>query len=144
MGTGTNRGIAKQYGVNHQAVQRHREHIPELLVKSATNLDAFGIDSILMKIENNEKETLDIIEALKTDEERDYELLLKAIAQQRGNIELVAKVMQLIDKAPQVHVHISEQAYQAIVDALEDQPEAQFAVVDALAPLAELESGEGP
>jgi hypothetical protein len=138
-GKKSNRVIARQYDLHHDAVRRHREHIPKLLLEAAKHTEAFEIDSILMRIEDLERETLNQLEELKDEEDPDRKTILLAIREQRSNIELVAKAWQLIDKASQVHVHISDQAYAAIVGALEYYPEAQFAVVDALAPLAELE-----
>ena len=66
-------------------------------------------------------------------------MILRTIAQQRENIRLIVQVHEMLDKAPTINVHISDQAYAALVGALDLYPEAQIAVVDALAPLAELE-----
>jgi hypothetical protein len=50
-----NRVIARQYDLHHDAVRRHREHIPELLVEGAKHTSAFEVDAILMRIEDLER-----------------------------------------------------------------------------------------
>jgi MinD-like ATPase involved in chromosome partitioning or flagellar assembly len=137
-----NRRVAAQYGLSEQAIRRHREHIPELLVKASANTEEFEADAILMRIERLERETLEQLEALKEDDDPDRRTILLAIREQRSNIELVAKVRQLIDQAPKVAVALVEHPdYQkleeVLVRALEPYPAARYAVADAM---KELES----
>jgi len=134
------RDIGRQYGLDKSALQRHKAHIPHLLLQASRHTESFEADSILLRIEDLERRTLKRLEILEEEDDADHRTILQAIREQRANIELIARVRQIIDSAPKiVTVHISDEAYRAIAGALEQFPEAQFAVVDALAPLAELE-----
>ena len=64
----SNRVIARQYGVGHDSVQRHKAHIPELLLKAQENMDAYDAASILAKIRDLEEETLEQLQGAKDDE----------------------------------------------------------------------------
>jgi transposase len=55
----SNRAIASHYGLGREAVRRHKEHIPKLLLKARENLDAYNAASILSKIETLQHETLE-------------------------------------------------------------------------------------
>jgi hypothetical protein len=133
----SNRRIAPQYGLSEKAIRRHREHIPDLLLKASANTEEFEADAILMRIERLERETLEQLEALKEDDDPDRRTILLAKREQRSNIELLAKVRQLIDQAPKVAVALVEHPdYQKLEDALahalEPYPAARFAVADAI------------
>jgi len=76
------------------------------------------------------------------DGDGDRKLILAAIREQRSNLELVAKVKQIIDKAPQVNntvVMIDERVTDAIIAALAPYPEARLAVSNALEPFERME-----
>jgi hypothetical protein len=136
-GQKSNRAIARQYDLHHDAVRRHKDHIPELLVQASQDRQGYEADAILSRIEDLERETLEQLEAAKTDEDLDRRVILQAIREQRGNIELVAKVKQLIDQAPKVEVLIAPQVQQVIIDSLHPFPEARLAVATALGALEE-------
>ena len=132
------RDIAGRYGLEKSTVQRHKVHIPGLLVKAREDWQGYEADAILERIERLERETLEQLEAAKTGDEVDRRIVLQAIREQRGNIELVAKVKQLIDQAPKTEVVlISPRVQQVIVQALAPYPEARKAVADSLAALEE-------
>jgi hypothetical protein len=132
----SNRTIARQYSLHHDAVRRHRQHIPQLLLEASRETDLFEVDSILMQIENLQRETLEQLEALKDADEDgfvDRRAVLLTIREQRANIELVARVRQLIDTAPQVNmVLIAPEVRNTLIEALEPHPEARDSVVSAL------------
>src|SRR5215208_3108259 len=132
------RTVADQYGLKPSAVQRHRDHIPELLLKAKDRLDTYSAEAILTRIEDLEKETLEQLEGSKgdvEDGEGNRSVVLQAIREQRSNIELVAKIKQLIDQAPQVNIEMHPE-FIAIQNnlalALAQYPEARRAVIEAL------------
>jgi hypothetical protein len=129
----SNRVIARQYRVGHDSVQRHKAHIPELLLKARENMDAYDASSILAKIRDLEEETLEQLQGAKDDEDRRY--TLAAIREQRGNLELVARVAKLISDAPVVNVLQNPQWVEVrivVLQALEAHPAARDDVVRAL------------
>jgi len=130
------RHVAEQFGLSASAVQRHKSHIPELLVQAREHADTYEAGAIFDRIERLERETLEQLEAEKASDEVDRRIVLQAIREQRGNIELVAKVMQLIDQAPKMElILISPQVQQVIIRALAPYPQARLAVANALAAL---------
>jgi hypothetical protein len=132
----SNRRIAPQYGLDEKAIRRHREHIPELLLKAKEDLDSYEASSILQRIEDLEKETLDQLQALKDEDDPDRRTILLAIREQRANIELVAKIRQLIDQAPQVNVLVNHPEWvelrTTLLYALNAYPEARGSILRVL------------
>ncbi len=127
------RNISKRFDVSSSAVQRHKKHIPELLLKAQENMDAYDASSILAKIRDLEEETLEQLQGAKDDEDRRY--TLAAIREQRGNLELVARVAKLISDAPVVNVLSNPQWLEVrsvVIQALEAHPAARDDVVRAL------------
>jgi hypothetical protein len=128
----SNRAVASQFELDRESIRRHKAHIPELLFKARDDFEAYEMDTILRKIEDLERETLTQLQGAK-EEEEDRRVVLAAIREQRQNIELLAKVSQLIDQAPKVNVVlISPQVQQVIIQALAPYPEARLAVASAL------------
>jgi hypothetical protein len=130
----SNRAIASQFGIDRNAIQRHREHIPELLIQAANHEEVYRVEELLSRVEELQRRTLDILECA---EDEDHDRALRAIREARSNLELVAKIRQLIDQAPQVNIALFEHPdYQrledAIVRALEPYAAARWAVADAL------------
>ena len=105
----SNRAVARQFALHHDAVRRHRKHIPQLLVKAAEDFQSYEAASILARVEHLEHETLEVLEALKDEEDPDQRAILLAIREQRANIELIAKIRQLIDQAPQVNILLTQE-----------------------------------
>ena len=138
----SNRGVARQFGLHHDAVRRHRKHIPELLVRAAEDFRSYEAASILARVEHLEHETLEVLETLKNEENPDHRAILLAIREQRANIELIAKVRQLIDQAPQVNILLTQEwvsIENAMFTALKDYPQAAVSVGAAM---RELSKGE--
>ena len=135
----SNRAISDQYGLSRDAVRRHKQHIPQLLLNARDLSEEYEAETILQKIEDLQRETLEQLKAAKeeADNDGDRGVVLAAIREQRSNLELVAKVSQLIDERPQVNVLIAPQVQAAIVAALQPYPEARLAVVEALDELEE-------
>ena len=130
----SNRATARHFGLHHDAVRRHREHIPELLLQARDSLELYNIETILGKIEELERETLEQLEGAKGKE--DGRLVLSAIREQRQNLELVARVLQIINTAPQLTVLVNHPQWVTlrtnIMAALQPHPEARVAVAGAI------------
>ncbi len=128
------RAVASHYGLSRESVRRHKEHIPQLLLQARDDMQGYEADAILLRVERLENETLELLEDAKAGDVVDRRLVLQAIREQRGNIELIAKIKQLIDLAPKTElVLISPQVQALIVGALLPYPEARQAVADSLA-----------
>jgi hypothetical protein len=136
------RALARQYSVSRDALRRHScEHLPRLLVEACEELEAYEASSILARIERLERETLEQLEAAK--DEGDRRVVLSAIREQRGNIELVARIRQLIDERPVTNIVLSPEWVRirgAMMEALEPYQEARIAVAGRL---LELEGTNG-
>lgn len=129
--TGGNRRIATQYGLSEAAVRRHRqEHIPELLVKAKDAVESAEADDLLGEVRELQTRTLSILD--EAEGVRELRTALGAIREARANLELLAKLRQLIDTTPTVNILIAPQAQQVIVRALTPYPDARLAVADAL------------
>jgi len=133
------RATAGQFGVPRETLRRHRDHIPELLHEASRDTKIFEAASILGRIEDLERRTLERLEILEAEAQPDHRTILAAIREQRENVRLVAQVNQLIDQATQVNVQVSDEVINVIAGALTPYPEAKLAVSAALEPLAEIE-----
>ena len=142
----SNRAVARQFGLHHDAIRRHRKHIPQLLVRAAEDFKSYEAASILARVEHLEHETLKILETLKDEENPDHRTILLAIREQRANIELIAKVRQLIDQAPQVNILVTQEWVRienAMFAALKDYPQAAASVGSAMRELSSKGEGNG-
>jgi hypothetical protein len=123
--------------VDRNAVQRHREHIPDLLVQAARAAEVAGADVILDKLDELEEETKVAMRATK--ESGEWRTFLAAIGESRENVKLKAQVSGKLKEIQinntQVNVLIAPQVHQAIVAALEPYPNAKLAVAQALGEL---------
>lgn len=127
------RNIAAQYGVSYQSVQRHKDHIPKLLLQAKTNMDIYEAESILGRIEDLERETLAQLEAGKEDDDRRF--VLNAIREQRHNLELASRVAQIIKEAPQINLIQAPEWVElraVIINALAPYDDASRAVLGAI------------
>ena len=128
------RAVARQYGVSKDALQRHSaEHLPELLVKAKDAVEGAEADDLLDEVRALHARTLAILEA--AEETNELRTALGAIREARANLELVAKVRQLIDQSPRINLYLSTEWMELraiIVAALEPHQEARDAVVRAL------------
>jgi hypothetical protein len=98
----------------------------------------------LAGIERLERETLEQLEAAK--DEGDRRVVLSAIREQRGNIELVARIRQLIDERPVTNIVLSPEWVRirgAMIEALEPYQEARIAVAGRLLELEGSSDGSG-
>jgi hypothetical protein len=135
-GKRSNRSIAKQYGVGHSAVQRHREHIPKLLLQASQAEEIAQADTLLQRVEELFTEARGVLEAAKGDE--DYPIVLAGIDRAHKQLELLAKLQgQLAQEgSPITNILVHPEFIEArtlIIEALRPFPEAKGAVVKALA-----------
>ena len=132
---GSNRSIAKHFGVNHNAVQRHRQYIPELLVKASRALEVADADALLAKVEELYGEAIAVLETGKG--EGDYRLVLSAIDRAGKQLETLAELRGELNRQPTVNIAlIDHPGYQRLEDAifraLENHHEARYAVAEAV------------
>jgi hypothetical protein len=137
----SNRAIACQFGVGRMAVQRHREHVPELLVKASQAMEIAEADDLLARVEELYEEARRVLEAAKGTE--DHRVVLAAIDRAGRQLELLAKLRDELNERPVVNVLVSPQwvaIRTAMMDALEPYTAARVAVAEKL---LELEDGNG-
>jgi len=134
----SNRSIAKQYEVDHNAVQRHREHIPRLLVKAAEAEEIAQAEDLVHEIKTMVTRVRAFID--KTEAADDGPEFRAHAAEWRKQVELLAKIAGELQQEGTTnnYVFISPVVTDTIVAALAPYPEAGYAVSDAL---KELEAG---
>ena len=124
------RKIAERFSVSAAALSRHKSgHLPEKLAKAQEAQEAAEADDLLRQIRVLQQTTLRILrDAEAAGKQR---TALKAIAQARRNLEMLAELQGELARQPDVHVQID--AMQALIlNALEDRPEAKADVARAL------------
>ncbi len=135
------RTIAHQWGVSIDALKRHkRDHLPQTLVNAHRAAQAAHGNDLLDQIEALQQKTLAVLNKAET--RGDHTLALKAIAEARRNLELLAELTHELNRNPQVNILLSPdwvRLRSLILDALLPYPEARQRVATAL-----LEAGSEP
>ena len=129
----SNRAITRQYGLHHDAVRRHREHIPQLLVKAHEAEQAAEADKLLMDVRRLQAKTLIMLQ--EAERAGDLRTALSAVREARNNIALLAEMRGELDRRPVINIVTLPEYIEVrtlIVRALEPYPEARMAVVRAL------------
>ena len=137
----SNRSTAKQYGVDHNAIQRHKQHIPELLLRASRALEVADADALLAGVENLYAEALAVLETGK--DSADLRLVLAAIDRAGKQLETLAELRGELNRQPTVNIVLTAEWARiraAMMDALEPYVEASVAVSRKL---LELEGGNG-
>jgi transposase-like protein len=128
------RSVAKRFGLSESAVYRHKtEHLPAHLLKAREVEEAARADDLLEQVRHLQTRALDILD--RAEETGDLRTALAAIAQARGNLELLGKLAGELDERPVVNLHVSPEWLElraVIVGALEPHPAAHRAVLRAL------------
>jgi hypothetical protein len=135
----SNRAITRLFGVSKDAIRRHREHIPQLLVKALEAEEASQADDLLRQVNALQGKTIQLLKD--AEGSGDIRTALVAIREARGNVELLARLRQIIDERPQINLVLSSEWVElrtVIAQALEPYDEAKAAVVRAL---SEAENG---
>jgi hypothetical protein len=127
----TFRTIAKRYGTSTTALHRHKQdHLPPSLLKAQEIEEVASADNLLDETRALQRKTYGILD--KAEEAEDLKTALAAIREARGNMELGAKLAQLIDDRPQVNVVFDQRVQQVILEALEPYDAVKYAVARAL------------
>jgi hypothetical protein len=142
----SNRAVTRQFGLSKDAVRRHREHIPQLLLQASRSMEIANADALLDKVEDLRLKAMDVLE--EAEAAHDHQTMLAAIDRASNQLKLLA---QMLGKLHEIQVNQNTQVNvialrehpeykrleDVIVRALEPYPAARYAVADAL---GELES----
>jgi hypothetical protein len=141
----SNRAITRQFDLSKDAIRRHRQHIPDLLVKASQAMEVAQADDLLDQVRDLQRRALTILDKAEAADE--LRTALAAIAQARGNLELLGKLCGEIQQEGTATLNIGITAHpdyrrlsDAVAEALEAYPEAGYAVAAAL---EEIEGGRG-
>jgi transposase len=126
-----NRRVAAHYGLSEQAVRRHkRDHLPDRLLLAREAGETASADNLLSQLRDLHARTLAVLG--ETEAARDHQTALRAISEARRNLELLARLTELLGPETVVNVQIDARVQSVILDALAPFPEARLAVADAL------------
>jgi hypothetical protein len=132
----TLRDIARQYRVGKDVVARHKEaHLPGHLVKAHEVAEIADADTLLSRLRDLNRETSAILKEARTKGSKDNDLALKAIARVEKQIELEARLLDILNDRPIVNILVSQEWLQlrtVLVSALEPYPDAHEDVLKAL------------
>jgi len=135
---GSNRSIAKQFGLDHNAIQRHRAHIPELLLEASRAQEIADADLLLDDIANIRDKTFKVLD--KAEAFEDWATTLKAIREARENVRILGGLHgRLGARELETRPLISPVAMQVIIQVLAPHPDLATRLAEALEPLEELE-----
>jgi hypothetical protein len=133
----SNRAITRQFDLSKDAVRRHRHHIPELLVKASQALEVAQADDLLDQVRELQRRAMNILD--KAEDADDLRTALVAIAQARGNLELLGKLAGELQQEGGTTLNIAlvehpdyQRLSDAIYGALEPYDEPRWAVARAL------------
>jgi hypothetical protein len=129
----SNRATSRQYGLSKDAVRRHKQHIPELLLKASQAMEIAEADSLLDQMRDLQQRALSILD--KAEEAEDLRTALGAISQARSNLELLAKLQGELAQEGTINLHLNPQylaVRTAIVRAVEPYPEVRGALSQAM------------
>jgi hypothetical protein len=134
------RDIAGRYGLEKSTVQRHKDHIPQLLVKASEAQQVADADALLDQVKDLQGRTLDILS--RAEDQAEDERALKAVREVRSNIELLARLAGELKEGTTINLTMHPEWIEirtVLVQVLDSYPAAKQAVADAL---GELEEGE--
>ena len=99
-----NRRIAAQCAVTEQALRRHKaDHVPARLARAAEAKEVASAGSLLEQMRALQEKTLAILEAA-----TDQRTALAAVAQVRGNVQLLAELTGMLATQPTVQIAVVE------------------------------------
>ena len=128
------RTIADRWSVSKTALIRHRdEHLPDRLLRARDAEEVATADNLLSDLRDLQQATLRILRANEQIHE-DHGVALRAIGEARRNLELLARLTEMLgpDTEVTVNVAIDARVQTVILSALEDYPAARIAVAAAL------------
>lgn len=128
------RHIAARFDTSTGALQRHREHLPNQLVKASEAQEVAQADNLLAQVKSLQTRALSILD--RADAAGDLRTALSAIREARGNLELLAKLLgELQPESTTVNVYSTPEWLSlraVVITALRPYPEAARAVSKAL------------
>ncbi len=132
-----NRAIARQFGVDKDAVWRHHgRHLPQTLVKAHAASEIARADGLLARMEQLYARAEQVyIEATQQTGYRAWTTQLQSIREARETVEILAKLTGELREQAQINVFVTSEWHvvvQQIRDALAPWPEARDAVAAAL------------
>jgi len=126
------RAIAGQFGISKETLRRHREHLPDLLVRASRDTKLFERTNLIDRLEEITTETRAILRETREGDEPDNHLALKAIARLEKQLELEAEILDVLKRKPVVNVLIAQPLEQALILALQDFPEVHQVVANTI------------
>ena len=127
------RSIAKRYGASASAVLRHREHLPNQLVKAREAETVTQADTLLEQVNHLKTRALSILDT--AENSGDLRTALSAIREARSTVELLAKLSGELQQEGTVNVTVSPEwltLRAVVIAALTPYPDAARAVSKAL------------
>jgi hypothetical protein len=140
----SNRAIASQFGLDKSSMQRHKKHVPELLLSAWQHFEAAGKESLVDRLEEITRETRAVLRESRDGDDPDNHLALRAIARLEKQIELEAEILEVIRRQPIVNVLIAPALEGALIRALEPHPEAHGAVAEVIREIRSGSPGGAP
>jgi hypothetical protein len=130
----SNRRIASHYGLVETSVRRHRaDHLPARLVKAAEQTDVRNAINVVEQLKAINGAAFSVLKSAR--DSGDGDLALKAIDRIQKQIELQAKLLDMLQDGDTVNIMINPQWVQMrtlIFGALAHHPDARYAVAAAL------------
>jgi hypothetical protein len=128
------RNTAQQFGVSVWAVLRHHDdHLPETLAQAKAAEETAQADDLLEQVRALRSKALALL--LKAEKDGDIKTALSGIREARACIELLAEMMQRIDRRPTVNLLLAPEwlvTRSALLEALGPYPDARQAVAASL------------
>ncbi len=103
----SNRAVARQYDLSKDALRSHREHIPQLLLEASQAMEVADADDLLAQVRDLQRRSLVILE--KAEDAGELRTALSAIAQARGNLELLGRLAGELQQAGTINIHVHPQ-----------------------------------
>jgi len=130
----SNRAITRRFELSKDAIRRHREHIPQLLVQALKAEEAANADDLLDKLTG----MMGRFERFLDEAERasDGAEFRAHAAEWRRHLETLAKIRGQLAQEGNINIHLSAEWIElraVIVEALEPYAAARAAVMRALA-----------
>ncbi len=98
--------LARYYSLNRNSMQRHFEnHLPQQLVKANEARAVTNADRLLSEMQLLHERTENIL--TKAEETNNPLVALRAIREMRGNFELLAKILGILNSAPTINIDVT-------------------------------------
>jgi hypothetical protein len=132
------RTIADRFGLSKTALIRHHdEHLPETLAKAKAAAETAQADDLLSQVRALRSKSMSLL--LAAEKAGDIRTALAGIREARACLELLAEMMQAIDRRPTLNLTLAPEwltTRSALLEALRPYPEARTAVAARLNALA--------